>query len=48
MTQGDWSAVWVTLKLASLVTLILLLLAIPLAWWLVHNRVGIVSGSELC
>lgn len=38
VTDGDWSAVWVTLKLASLVTTILLLLAIPLAWWLVHSR----------
>ena len=34
----DWAPVWLTLKLASLTTLILLLLATPLAWWLAHCR----------
>lgn len=34
----DWAPVWLTLKLASLSTLILLLLATPLAWWLAHCR----------
>ena len=29
-----WQAVWLTLKLASLSTLLLLLIATPLAWWL--------------
>ena len=38
MTEGDWSAVWVTLKLATLVTGLLLCLAVPLAWWLAHSR----------
>ena len=31
-------ASWVTLKLAGLTTLILLLLGMPLAWWLAHTR----------
>jgi len=36
----DLAAVWLTLKLASLTTLLLLLLATPLAWWLArtHSR----------
>ncbi|MGB3394634.1 MAG: molybdate ABC transporter permease subunit [Stenotrophomonas sp.] len=33
-------ATWVTLKLAGLTTLILLLLGMPLAWWLAHTRSG--------
>lgn len=32
------AATWVTLKLAGLTTLILLLLGMPLAWWLAHTR----------
>jgi molybdate transport system permease protein len=31
-------AVWVTLQLASLTTLLLLIIATPLAWWLAHTR----------
>lgn len=38
MSPGDLSALWLTLKLAGLVTLILLLLGTPLAWWLAHSR----------
>ena len=36
----DLAAVWLTLKLASLTTVLLLLLATPLAWWLArtHSR----------
>ncbi|MEO7401574.1 MAG: molybdate ABC transporter permease subunit [Polaromonas sp.] len=33
----DLAAVWLTLKLASLTTLLLLLLATPLAWWLART-----------
>lgn len=33
-----WPALFVTLKLASLTTLILLLLGTPLAWWLARTR----------
>ncbi len=35
---ADLSAVWLTLRLAAVTTLILLALAIPLAWWLAQTR----------
>ncbi len=34
----DWQPVWLTLKLASSSTLVLLLLGTPLAWWLASSR----------
>jgi molybdate transport system permease protein len=34
----DLGAVWLTLKLAGLTTLILIALATPLAWWLARSR----------
>ena len=34
----DLAAVWLTLKLAGVTTLILLLLGTPIAWWLAHTR----------
>jgi molybdate transport system permease protein len=34
----DWTALWVTLRLAVWTTLILLLLGLPLAYWLVTTR----------
>ncbi|HET8707134.1 MAG TPA: molybdate ABC transporter permease subunit, partial [Pseudomonadales bacterium] len=34
---SDLAAIWLTLKLASLTTLVLLLIATPLAWWLAHT-----------
>ena len=34
----DWQPVWLTLKLAGVTTLILLLLGVPLAWWLARTR----------
>lgn len=34
----DWQAIGLTLKLASITTLILLLIATPLAWWLSQTR----------
>ena len=37
-SQADLSALWVTLKLATLTTTILLLLGTPLAWWLARSR----------
>lgn len=36
--QAIWQAVWLTIKLASITTLILLLLGTPLAWWLATTR----------
>lgn len=38
LTPDDLSALWITLKLATLVTVILLLLGTPLAWWLATTR----------
>ncbi len=38
MTAAVWETVWVTLRLASLTTLILLVLGTPLAWWLATTR----------
>jgi molybdate transport system permease protein len=38
MTSEDLLAVWLTLKLASITTAILLLIATPIAWWLAHTR----------
>ena len=35
--NGDLLALWVTLKLAALTTLLLLLLATPVAWWLART-----------
>ncbi|TAJ82048.1 MAG: molybdate ABC transporter permease subunit [Gallionellaceae bacterium] len=35
---ADLHAVWLTLKLASVTTCLLLLVATPLAWWLAHSR----------
>ena len=38
MSDADFAALLVTLKLAALTTLILLLLGTPLAWWLSQTR----------
>lgn len=38
LTDADWLAVWLTFKLASLTTLILLLVGTPIAWWLARTR----------
>jgi molybdate transport system permease protein len=38
MDGTDLAAVWLTLKLASTVTLLLLLLGTPVAWWLARTR----------
>ncbi|MBV0933446.1 molybdate ABC transporter permease subunit [Marinobacterium weihaiense] len=37
-TEQDLAALWLTLQLAGLTTLILLLLGTPFAWWLAHTR----------
>jgi molybdate transport system permease protein len=36
-SAGDFDAIWLTLKLATLTTIVLLLLATPLAWWLART-----------
>jgi len=40
LTDSDWQAILLTLKLASVVTFILLWIATPLAWWLARTRSG--------
>ena len=37
-TDADWSAIGLTIKLASVVTLLLLLIGTPIAWWLARTR----------
>lgn len=38
LSSADFAAIWLTLKLASLTTLILLILGTPVALWLAHTR----------
>lgn len=38
METGDFAAVWLTLKLAGVVTVLLLILGTPVAWWLARTR----------
>jgi len=38
MPNADLAAVWLTLKLASVVTLLLLLIGTPIAWWLARTE----------
>ena len=47
LAPDDLQAVWLTLKLASVTTILLLLIATPLAWWLATSRKwykGVVSA----
>ena len=37
ITAPDWLALWTTLKLASITTVILLAIGLPLAWWLART-----------
>lgn len=38
LTSEDWQAIGLTLRLATLVTVILLIIATPVAWWLTTTR----------
>ncbi len=38
LTDGDLQAIWLTLRLAGIVTLILLLIGTPIAWWLARSK----------
>lgn len=38
LSSADWQAILLTLKLASTVTFILLLISTPLAWWLARTQ----------
>ena len=37
LSPDDWSAIRLTLELASLTTIVLLVLCTPIAWWLAHT-----------
>src|ERR1700680_2537600 len=34
----DWNAIWLSLRLSALTTLLLLIFGVPLAWWLAFSR----------
>jgi molybdate transport system permease protein len=38
LNAEDYAAIWLTLKLAGVTTVLLMLLCTPLAWWLAHTR----------
>ena len=38
LTEADLQAIWLTVRLAATVTLILLLIGTPIAWWLARTR----------
>jgi molybdate transport system permease protein len=38
MSSADLAAIWLTLKLATVVTVLLLLVGTPIAWWLARTR----------
>jgi molybdate transport system permease protein len=38
LTSADWSAVWLTFQLATVSTVILLVVGTPIAWWLARTR----------
>ena len=38
LSDGDLQAIWLTIRLAGIVTLILLLIGTPIAWWLARTR----------
>jgi molybdate ABC transporter permease protein len=38
LTESAWQAIWLTLKVATLTTALLLVLGVPLAWWLARSR----------
>ena len=40
LNPGDLDAIWLTVKLASLTTVLLLIIGTPIAWWLARTRSG--------
>ena len=44
MDPADLAAVWLTLKLASVTTLLLLVIGTPIAWWLARTR-SVMKGA---
>lgn len=45
LSADDINAIWLTFKVASLATFILLLIGTPLAWWLVRSQF---RGKSIC
>jgi molybdate transport system permease protein len=39
-----WQSVWLTVELAAITTVILLVVATPLAWWLARSKVWWAEG----
>ena len=46
LSDADLTALWITLKLAAIATLILLLVGTPLAWWLSRTRSRLRAAFE--
>jgi len=47
LSSADFSAIWLTIRLATVVTVILLIVGTPVAWWLARTRCwwkGLVSA----
>ena len=42
----DFAAIWLTFKLASLTTALLLLIGTPLAWWLARTHSPLKAGRR--
>jgi molybdate transport system permease protein len=42
----DWQPLWLTFKLAGISTVLLLLLGVPLAWWLANTRSRLKPAAE--
>ncbi|WP_136419084.1 molybdate ABC transporter permease subunit [Herbaspirillum sp. ST 5-3] len=40
LSDGDLQAIWLTVRLAAIVTAILLVVGTPIAWWLARTRSG--------
>ena len=38
LTGSDFQAIWLTVRLAACVTMILLLIGTPIAWWLARTK----------
>ncbi|MGD8886037.1 MAG: molybdate ABC transporter permease subunit, partial [Gammaproteobacteria bacterium] len=38
LTTQDITALWLTIKLAALTTMVLLIIGTPLAWWLTRTK----------
>lgn len=38
LSSADFAAIWLTLQLASLTTVLLLIVGTPIAWWLSHTQ----------